>query len=123
MAAAPIDSLITTPSEAASATSTLLAALRDPAIYPHAVERIEVLETHISWVILTGLYAYKIRKPVNLEFLDFRTLESRRHDCEEELRLNRRLSPALYAGVAPITGDPAHPEFNGGGPVIECHPL
>ena len=91
MAAAPIDSLITTPSEAASATSTLLAALRDPAIYPHAVERIEVLETHISWVILTGLYAYKIRKPVNLEFLDFRTLESRRHDCEEELRLNRRL--------------------------------
>ncbi len=85
----------------------LVAALRDPARYPHPVRRVELLQTHISWVLLTGSYAYKIKKPVNLGFLDFTTLAARRHFCEEELRLNRRLAPDIYLDVVPITGTAA----------------
>ena len=97
----------------------LIAALRDAARYPHPAQRIEVLETHISWVILTGPYAYKIKKPVNLGFLDFSSLEARRHYCEEELRLNRRLAPSLYETVVRITGSADNPAIEGGGPAIE----
>jgi len=60
------------------------------------VEPIGLVETHISWVLLTGVFAYKLHKPVNLGFLDFTTLEQRLADCREELRLNRRLSNDLY---------------------------
>ena len=84
----------------------LIAALRDPGCYPHPVAQIEILETHISWVVLTGRYAYKIKKPVNLGFLDFTTLEKRAFYCREELRLNRRLAPALYLEVVGIGGSP-----------------
>jgi aminoglycoside phosphotransferase family enzyme/predicted kinase len=77
--------------------------LLSAAAFPHAVSRIELLETHISWVVLTGEFAYKIKKPVDLGFLDFRTLEKRRHYCEEELRLNRNWAPDLYLDVVPIT--------------------
>jgi hypothetical protein len=97
----------------------MLDALRDPRCYPHPVERIAVLETHISWVFLTGSYAYKIKKPVNLGFLDFTTLAARRHYCEEELRLNRRLAPAIYLATVAITGDPDEPHIGGSGPVLE----
>ena len=69
--------------------------LRDPKRYPHPADRVEVLETHISWVLLAGDYAYKVKKPVNLGFLDFSTLEARRFYCDEELRLNRRTAPRL----------------------------
>jgi uncharacterized protein len=64
----------------------------------------DMLETHISWVMLTGRYAYKLKKPVNLGFLDFSTLEARHHYCDDELRLNRRLAPSLYLAVVAITG-------------------
>ena len=74
---------------------SLIEALQNPAIYDHPVQGFRVVETHISWVLLTGHYAYKIKKPVNLGFLDFSTLDKRRHYCEEELRLNRRLCPDL----------------------------
>lgn len=94
-------------------------ALLDPARHEHAVGRIELIETHISWVILTGHFAYKIKKPVNLGFLDFSTLDKRRHYCEEELRLNRRLAPQLYLDVVPITGSAAHPVIGGAGEPIE----
>ena len=97
----------------------MLRGLRNPACYPHPVQRIELLETHISWVILTGRYAYKIKKPVNLGFLDFTTLAARRHYCEEELRLNRRLAPYLYLETVAITGSPQQPLIGGGGPPIE----
>src|SRR5688572_17471676 len=100
-------------------TARMLAALRDPACYGHAVERIEILETHISWVILTGRYAYKIKKPVNLGFLDFTSLAARRHYCEEELRLNRRFAPDLYLGVLAVTGDRGAPRLGGRGTAIE----
>lgn len=97
----------------------LIAALRDPSCYPHPVERVEILETHISWVLLTGRYAYKIKKPVNLGFLDFTTLEKRVFCCREELRLNRRLAPGLYLEVVGITGSPDRPLIGGGGEAIE----
>lgn len=97
----------------------ILEALRDPACYPHPVRRVAVIETHISWVLLTGDYAYKIKKPVNLGFLDFTTLAARRHYCEEELRLNRRLAPDIYLATVAITGDPDEPHIGGSGPVLE----
>lgn len=79
-----------------------IAALLLPAAYPHPVREITLRETHISWVILTGDFAYKIKKPLNLGFLDFSTLERRRHFCHEEIRLNRRLAPELYLEVVAI---------------------
>lgn len=84
----------------------LLKRLEDPSAYPHPVRAIRHLETHISHIFLTGKFAYKIKKPVNLGFLDFSTLEQRRFFCEEELRLNRRLAPELYREVVPIGDGP-----------------
>ena len=89
----------------------LLAALMRPESYPHEVGRIERIDTHISTVLLTGTYAYKIKKPLDLGFLDFTTLPSRRHFCEEELRLNRRLAPGLYLDVVAICGTPESPRL------------
>lgn len=98
---------------------SLMENLQNPALYDHPITKFEVIETHISWVLLTGQYVYKIKKPVNFGFLDFSTLEKRHLFCEEELRLNRRLAPHLYLGVVSIHGSAAHPEINGQGPVIE----
>ncbi|MGP1680445.1 MAG: AAA family ATPase, partial [Burkholderiales bacterium] len=97
----------------------LIAALRQPACYAHAVERVELLQTHISCVLLAGDYAYKIKKPVNLGFLDFSTLAARKLYCEEELRLNRRTAPALYLDVLAIGGSESAPVLGGGGAPIE----
>jgi len=97
----------------------LIAALQNPALYPHPVEAFQVIETHISWVILTGPYAYKLKKPMNFGFLDFTKLEDRGHFCNEELRLNQRLTKDLYLEVLPITGTAEAPQFGGDGPVIE----
>lgn len=98
---------------------TLVKALQTPEPYPHEVGTIRVMETHISWILLTGSHAYKLKKPLNLVFLDFRELEARRHYCEEELRLNRRLAEPIYEVVVPITGTPSEPVIDGSGPVIE----
>jgi len=96
----------------------LIDKLQVPDAYPHEVARIRALETHISWVLLTGQYAYKIKKPLDLGFLDFSTLDRRRHYCEEELRLNRRFAPDLYVDVVPIGGTPSAPRV-GDDPAIE----
>lgn len=81
----------------------LIQQMLQPAFYPHPVDQpVKLLQTHISYVFLTGEYAYKVKKPANFGFLDFSTLERRRHFCHEELHLNRRLSPALYLQVLPI---------------------
>ncbi|PTQ81688.1 hypothetical protein C8R21_10866 [Nitrosospira multiformis] len=96
----------------------LITALLDPRRYPHPAKRVQVMETHISWVLLAGRYAYKIKKSVDLGFLDFTDLSSRRHYCEEELRLNRRLAPQLYLGVIPLGGTAEMPEI-GAEPAIE----
>jgi uncharacterized protein len=80
-----------------------IADLLRPSAYDHPVEDVRLIETHISWVLLTGEYAYKIKKPVDFGFLDFSTLEKRREYCEQELYLNRRLAPVLYLDVVAIT--------------------
>ncbi len=82
-------------------------ALRDPARYPHPVDRVELVETHISWVLLAGAFAYKIKKPIVLPFLDYGTVDKRRSCCEAELRLNRRFAPQLYLDVVDFDGEPA----------------
>jgi uncharacterized protein len=97
----------------------ILAALREPRSYPRGADRVEVIETHISLVFLAGDYAYKVKKPVSLAFLDFSTLEKRRFYCEEELRLNRRTAPALYLAVVPITEGPGGARVGGQGKPVE----
>lgn len=98
---------------------TLVKALCNPALYGPPVKTVELRETHISYVFLAGPCAYKIKKAVDLQFLDFSTLEKRRHYCLEEVRLNRRLAPDLYLDVVAIGGSPDAPELNGAGPAIE----
>ena len=87
----------------------LIRALCNPARYPHDADEVRVIETHISWVLLTGPYAYKVKKPVHLPFVDFSSLRRRRVFCEEELRLNQRLAPDLYLAVVPIGGSVQDP--------------
>ncbi len=91
----------------------LIDALLERGVFGHPVDSIRVVETHISFVLLTGRYAYKIKKPVDLGFLDFSTLERRKHFCEEELRLNKRLAPDLYVDVVPICGSVDAPVLGG----------
>jgi aminoglycoside phosphotransferase family enzyme/predicted kinase len=100
-------------------SQTLLAALQNPALFPHPVEQFQVIETHISWVLLTGPYAYKIKKPVNFGFLDFTALAAREHFCEQELKLNQRLTEDLYLEVLPVTGSAEAPQLGGNGEAIE----
>ncbi len=75
----------------------------EPSFYDHPTDQIQLIETHISWVFLTGQFAYKVKKPVDFGFLDFTRLEKRKYYCEEELRLNGRLAPDTYLSVIPIT--------------------
>jgi aminoglycoside phosphotransferase family enzyme len=89
---------------ASEAQPTLILSLLRPEAYPHPVGAIELIETHISWVLLTGRFAYKIKKPINLGFVQAASLSQRQHYCQEELRLNRRLAPKLYLGVVPVVG-------------------
>jgi aminoglycoside phosphotransferase family enzyme len=97
----------------------LVAALSDPALFGPECRGVTVLETHISYVLLTGQHAYKLKKAVDLGFLDFTTLAARRFYCDEELRLNRRLAPALYLDVVAITGTVDRPVIGGSGPALE----
>jgi aminoglycoside phosphotransferase family enzyme/predicted kinase len=97
----------------------LIRSLHDPDCYDHAAGPVRVIETHISYVLLTGEFAYKIKKPLDLGFLDFSSLDKRLHACREEVRLNRRLAPNIYIGVVPITGTPAAPRINGNGEAFE----
>jgi len=100
----------------------LIQQMLQPEFYPHAVvEPIKLIQTHISYVLLTGDYAYKVKKPANFGFLDFSTLEQRHHFCQEELRLNRRLSPELYLAVLEIktTGDPIEYQLGVDDPAAE----
>ena len=90
-----------------------------PEFYPHPVMQCELIETHISWVILTGQFVYKIKKPVNFGFLDFSTLDKRKFYCDEELRLNQRLAKDIYLSVCKLTGLTTVPQLNGEGEVFE----
>ena len=104
---------------AVSREEILIRALLDERAYPHPVHNIRLLDTHISWVILTGTYAYKIKKPLKLEFLDYSTLEQRKHFCEEEIRLNTLWAPEIYVDVVAISGSYERPEIGGDGEAVE----
>lgn len=99
--------------------AALAEALLNARIYDNDVTQVDRLETHISYVFLAGPYAYKIKKAVDLGFLNFQTLSARRFYCLEELRLNRRFAPSLYLDVVAITGSPDKPVLGGDGPPIE----
>ncbi len=94
-------------------------ALSDPTFYPHPVGKIQIEETHISKVFLTGDFVYKVKKPVNPGFLDFSTLEKRHHYCEQELLLNQRLSQDVYLDVVAITREATEYALNGPGETAE----
>jgi aminoglycoside phosphotransferase family enzyme/predicted kinase len=102
-----------------SAQPTLVRALMQPEVYPHPCGEIRLVETHISYIFLTGDYAYKMKKPLNLGFLNFSELEKREFFCHEEVRLNSRTAPDIYLGVVSIGGSPAHPVMNGSGEAFE----
>jgi uncharacterized protein len=97
----------------------LARALRDPACWPERPASVDTLETHISIVYLVGEHAYKLKKPVDLGFLDFSSMEKRRHYCAEEVRLNRRLAPEIYLRALPIGGTLDHPIPDGPSPAID----
>ena len=108
--------------EAAATTDclrSLIENLQTTGAFSHPLTSYQLIETHISYVLLTGEFAYKFKKPVNLGFLDFGTLEKRRFYCHEELRLNRRLAPQIYLDVVAIYGSARHPAFEGMGSPIE----
>ena len=95
-------------------------AMTSPNFYPHPVTDLRRVETHISIVFLTGKWAYKLKKPLFLEFLDFQKLSDRKHFCETEVAVNQRLSSGVYVGVIPVTlGPDSTPVLAGDGPVIE----
>lgn len=100
--------------------SSVIKNLLSDRAFSHPIKQLGLIETHVSWVILTGKYAYKIKKPVDFGFLDFSTLEKRKHFCEEELRLGQLFAPEIYLAVVPITGTWEHPQINGNtGPILE----
>ncbi|MEW6143199.1 MAG: AAA family ATPase [Chloroflexota bacterium] len=90
-----------------------------PSFYPHSVDRVELVQTQMSFVFLAGDYVYKVKKPVNLGYLDYTTLEKRRFFCERELELNRRLAPDVYLAVAPIAVSDGGFSLGEGGAVVE----
>ncbi|MBD2665460.1 adenylylsulfate kinase [Richelia sinica FACHB-800] len=98
----------------------LIQQMLQPGFYPHGVtEPIELIQTHVSYVLLTGDYVYKLKKPVNFGFLDFSTLEKRQHFCQEELRLNQRGAGELYLEVVPITLVGEQYQIGGSGEPVE----
>ncbi len=82
-----------------------IAFLQRPDSYPEQPTAVEAKETHMSWLFLTDAHAYKLKKPVRYDFLDFSTIEARRLNCEREVALNRRLAPGVYLGILPLTVD------------------
>ena len=93
--------------------------LLTPTAYPYVIDRVDLVETHISYVFLAGQFAFKLKKPVKYDFLDFSTVAKREHACHEEVRLNRRLAP-IYLGVVPITRElDGGLQLNGNGTIID----
>ncbi|HEY2339608.1 MAG TPA: AAA family ATPase [Steroidobacteraceae bacterium] len=96
-----------------------LQALLYPRAYPHAVRGVHLLETHISWVLLTGRFAYKIKRRVHYPFIDLRRSAQRRKLCHEEVRLNRRFAPELYLGACTVRLRHGEARIGGSGRIIE----
>ena len=102
-----------------SQLSEMVQALLDPKIYPDASHKVELMQTQMSFVFLTGDYVYKVKKPVDLGYLDYTTLEKRRFYCQREVELNRRLCPDTYLGVVSITQGKGGFSMEGRGEAIE----
>ncbi|MGB2815258.1 MAG: hypothetical protein WBC75_09270, partial [Dehalococcoidales bacterium] len=97
----------------------LIQALLDPKSYPHSPPRVELVQTQMSFVFLAGDLVYKVKKPVNLGYLDYTTLEQRHFFCRKEVELNRRLCPEAYLGVVAIAGQAGKISIDGSGPPLE----
>lgn len=97
----------------------MIQALLDPKVYPDKTKRVELEQTQMSFIFLTDDYVYKVKKPVNLGYLDYTTLEKRQFYCQQEIELNRRLCPDAYLGVVPITRDKKGISIERQGEVIE----
>lgn len=102
-----------------SALPAHLQSLLEPRAYPHPVTAVQLIETHVSWVLLTGEFAYKVKRPVHYPFVDLRSGERRAFLCREEVRLNRRFAPELYLDVCAITVENGAARIDGHGAVIE----
>ena len=99
--------------------SAIIDALSQPDAYPDRPAEVSMRQTHISWLFFTERFVYKVKKPVNFGFLDFTTPEARRHFCEEEARLNRRLAPDVYVGVVEVKAEGGHVHLGGQGEVVD----
>lgn len=99
--------------------TTLVGDLLRPQAYPRPARRVSLRTTHASWVFLTEEDVWKVKRPVDLGFLDFRTVEARRRACEDEVRLNRRLAPGIYLGVDPVRASPVGLSLRGDGPIVD----
>ncbi len=109
-----------TPAELSVADAgRIVARLSEPQRYPHPASTVTLVETHISWVLLAGEFAYKLKKPLDLGFLDYSTRQRRHAACHEELRLNARLAPTIYLDVAQVTGTVDDPRIDGDGPALD----
>lgn len=97
----------------------VIESMMNPETYDEDVKEIEMVQTHISYVFLTGKYVYKIKKPVNFGFADFSTLDKRKFFCEKELELNRRLCGDMYVAVVPINQSKGQIKIKGAGEVVE----
>lgn len=97
----------------------LIRSLLKPSAYPEQTESVELVQTHVSYIFLTDRFAYKVKKPVDFGFLNFSTLDRRRFYCNEEVRLNRRLCPAIYLGVAEVRETPGGAGFSNDGRIID----
>ncbi len=94
--------------------------LKQPRTYPDIPSRVDVIETHMSWVFLTEHHAFKLKKPVRYDYLDFSTLAARKNNCEEEVRLNQRLAPGVYRGVVALTMDArGETQIDGRGEIVD----
>src|SRR5919108_3737062 len=96
-----------------------LSSLLQPEAYPHPVSAVQLVETHASWIFLTGSFAYKIKRPVHYPFLDLRSRERRAFFCAEELRLNHRFAPELYRDVCAVTLEDGLARISGRGELID----
>ncbi len=97
----------------------LVSFLGVPASYPHGSREVRSIQTHISWVFVTTPFVFKVKKAVDLGFLDFSTLEKRRHFCQRELELNRRLCPSVYLDIVPIYKSASGFSFKAEGEIAE----
>ena len=98
---------------------SIIEALLKPQAYPHKPQKVELVQTQMSFIFLAGGYVYKIKKPVNLGYLDYTTLEKRHFFCQQELELNRRLCPSVYLAVIPIVEQKSELRIEGRGKAIE----